>query len=74
MSFAINFIIEFFSFRVNPESNKYLSNISDPILPMQHNEAPKPKIENEDKEDIKNLGPCCLLFKRGLQHPLSIFN
>lgn len=74
MLFTIDFATEFSSFRVNPKTDKYLSNISNPILPMRHNEAPGPEIENEDEKDLKNLNPRSLLFKKGIQHSPSIFD
>ena len=74
MSFAIYFVTEFSSFKINPEPNKYSSNASDPILPMRHNEALGPKVENEDEKDIKNPGPYYPLSKEGLQHLTSIFD
>ena len=74
MSFATDFATEFSSFRVDPEPNKYSSNAFDPILPTRHNEVPGPKVENEDKEDIKNPGPRFHLCGRGLQYPPSIFD
>ena len=51
-----------------------MSNASDPILLIWHNEAQGPEVKKEDKEDIDNLGPCSLLFERDLQDLPSIFN
>ena len=66
MSFATDFATEFSSFRVDPKLDKYLSNASNPILPTRHNEAPRPEVENEDKEDIENPSPRSPLSKEGL--------
>lgn len=74
MSFAIDFVIEFFSFRVDPKSNKYFPNTFDPILLMRHNKTLGLEIKSEDEEDIKNPDPCFPLFKKGLQRLLFIFN
>lgn len=74
MPFATDFATYFSNFRVDLESDKYLSNTFDPILLMWHDEAPGLKVENEDEENIENLGSCFPLSKKGLQYPLSIFN
>lgn len=66
MSFAIDFATEFSSFKVDPEADKYLSNTSDLILLMWHDEAPERKVENENEKDIQNLGPCSLFSKGGI--------
>lgn len=74
MLFAIDFATEFSSFKVDPEADKYLPNTSNPILLMWHDEAPKPEVENKDKDDIENLGPRFLFSKGSIQHLSSIFD
>ena len=63
----MDFATKFSSFRIDLKLDKYSSNISNPILSMWHNKTPKPEIENEDKEDIKNLGPHSL-------YPKEVYN
>ena len=74
MSFVTDFVLKFSSFMVDPELDKYLSNASNLILPIRHDEALRPEVENEDEEDIENSGPRSLLSERGLQHLTSIFD
>lgn len=64
MSFAIDFIIDFFDFRVDSEPVKYLSNTSNLILSMQYNQAPKPNVEDKDEKDIINPSPCSPFLKK----------
>lgn len=66
--------MKFSSFRVDLELDKYLSNVSDLILLMWHNEVLEIEVENEDGEDIKILDPYSLLSKRDLKYLLSIFD
>lgn len=73
MSFPTKFAIDFSSFRIDPELNKYLSNTFNLSLSVQQNEAPGPEIENEDKENIENLfdfnqrlGACFSISKKDL--------
>lgn len=72
--FAIDVTIEFSSFKINPEADKYLSNVSDLILLMQYNKALGPEIENEDKKNIKNSGFHSFLSEKDIQYPPSIFD
>lgn len=81
MSFPTKFVVDFSSFRIDPKPHKYLSNAFNLPLSVQQNEVPGPEIENEDKEDIKNLfdfnqrlGACSSISKRDLQHPSFIFD
>ena len=74
MSCRINFATKFSSFRVDPNPDKYLFNTFNLILPMQHDKTPAPKVESEDKRDIQNPSLRYLYFKKGLQHPTSIFD
>lgn len=77
----MEFAVDFSSFRIDPEPDKYLSNASNlPLLAWQ-DKIPGPKVEKEDEKDIENLfdfnqrlGPCSPTSKKGLQHPLSIFD
>ena len=66
MSFATNFAIEFPSFRIDSEPNKYLFNTSNPFLLIQHNKASRLEIKNEDEEDIENPGSRFFLSKKDL--------
>lgn len=66
MSFVINFATEFFSFKVDLKTDKYLSNTFDLIVLMQYDEVLGLKIENEDKENIENLGACSFLSKKSI--------
>ena len=74
MSFTMDFVIEFSSFRVDPKLDKYLSNAFDLILLTWYNKTSGLEIENKNEEDIENPGPYSPLFKEGLQHPPSIFD
>lgn len=73
--------MDFYNFSIDPESDKYLSNSSDPPLSVRQDEAPRPKVENKDEKDIENLfdfnqrlGLCSLISKKGLQHLPCIFD
>lgn len=55
--------MEFSSFKINPNADKYLFNTFDSILSMQHNETSGPEIENEDKKNIENLDSHFFLSK-----------
>ena len=74
MSFATDFGMEFSCFRIDPELDKYLSNVSDPILLMWYNEALRLEIKNENEKDIENSVPRSFLSKEGLQHSPYIFD
>ncbi len=74
MSFAIDFAIEFFSFKVDLKADEYLSNASDPIVLTRYDKAPGPEVENEDEENMENPGPRSPLSKGGIQHLPSIFD
>ena len=66
MSFTTNFATEFFSFKADPELDKYLFNVSDPILLMRYDETLEPEVENEDEEDIENSDRRSFLSVEGL--------
>lgn len=72
--FVIDFDIDFSSFKVDSEPDKYLSNAFNPILLIRHNEVPGPEVKNGNEKDIKNPGHRFFLSKRSLQHLPSIFN
>lgn len=65
MLFTIDFAMEFSGFRVDLEPDKYFSNAFNLILLIWYNETQGLEVENEDKENIENLGPRFSLSKRG---------
>ena len=81
MSFLTEFVADFSSTRIDPKSDKYLSNTSDLSLSTWQAEIPGPEVKNQEKEDIENLFDlnlilvsCFPTFKKGLKHLLLIFN
>lgn len=54
MSFYIIFAIKFSSFRIDLVPNKYLFNTFNLPLSERQNKAARPKVDNENEEDIKN--------------------
>lgn len=55
ISFPLEFATDFSNFNIDPKFDKYLSNSSNLPLSAWQDKAPRPKVKNEDKEDIKNL-------------------
>lgn len=73
MSFFPKFDANFSSIEIDLKPNKYFFNDFDLFLLVQQNKTLRPKVENKNEEDIKNLfyfylriNFCFFLSKKGL--------
>lgn len=69
----MQFAADFSSYKIDSETDKYLSNTFNLLLLMRKDETSGPEVKNEDEKNIENLfnfnqklGFCSLASKRGL--------
>lgn len=70
-----NFFVNFSNFMIDLEPNKHLSHVFNLSLLKWQNKTPRLKIENKNKENIKNLfnfnqrlGPRFFIRKKSIYH------
>lgn len=69
----MQFIADFSGFKIDLKPDKFLSNVSNPLLLLRKHQTLRSEVKHEDKKNIENLfdfnqrlGSCVFTFERVL--------